>query len=85
MCKNSNRELSISELNNIIREKLILSYINFLLYNNEKIPIRAPSNIDLINIFQNKKHENIYYTSFQKVKLLKFSDEESVKNRLYFF
>ena len=85
ICKNSNSSLKIAELNEIIREKLILSYINFLIYNNEKIPIRVPSNIDLIDIFQNKIDENIYYTSFKKIKLVKFSDEESEKNRLYFF
>lgn len=83
-CKNNNSKLSIGELNNIIREKLILSYINYLLYDNEKIPIRVPSNKDLTDIFQSLIYKNIYYTSFVNVKLVKFSDQESEKNRLYF-
>lgn len=85
ICKNNKSILSDDELNSKIKEKLLLTHINYLLYNKTNLPLSIPGKNDLLDKF--KRNDDIYklYLSIPSIALLEYSEEESERNRLTFY
>ena len=85
ICKNNNSILSDDEINSKIKEKLLLTHINYLLYNKTNLPLSIPGKNDLLDILNT--NDDIYNLSHSipKIALLEYSQEESERNRLFFY
>jgi hypothetical protein len=85
ICKNNKSILSDDEFNSKIKEKLLLTHINYLLYNKTNLPLSIPGKNDLLDKF--KRNDDFYklYLSIPSIALLEYSEEESERNRLIFY
>ena len=77
--------MSDDEINSKIKEKLLLTHINYLLYNKTNLSLSIPEKNDLLeNLNKNDDIYNLAH-SIPKIALLEYSQEESERNRLSFY